>query len=250
MTKVKLYQFAISHYCEKARWALDYKGIDYKRINLIPGPHLLTTRRLAEKTSVPILLDDGKAIQGSGAIISYLDKMVPEKPLMPQEADLEKEALEIEDYCDREIGVHLRRYFYNTLLWDRPLVTSLLLQDGPKYGPALYAVMFPVVRKLMCKSMNINPESAKRSEQRLTDGIETLNKILSKQKFLVGKDFSRADIAAAALIAPLVQPKEHDFRWPNVFPEPLAAFRREHERDPFFPWVLKMYRECRKIRRY
>ena len=43
---IKLYQFCISHYCEKARWALDYKGINYQTVNLLPGQHVNTIRKL------------------------------------------------------------------------------------------------------------------------------------------------------------------------------------------------------------
>ena len=28
---ITLYQFQFSHFCEKARWALDYKGVPYLR---------------------------------------------------------------------------------------------------------------------------------------------------------------------------------------------------------------------------
>ncbi|MCP3675846.1 MAG: glutathione S-transferase family protein, partial [Gammaproteobacteria bacterium] len=45
---IKLYQFPISHYCEKIRWSLDYKNLDYKIINLLPGLHIKTTKKLAE----------------------------------------------------------------------------------------------------------------------------------------------------------------------------------------------------------
>jgi glutathione S-transferase len=34
-----LYQFPLSHYCEKARWLLDHKELDYVAHNLIPGFH-------------------------------------------------------------------------------------------------------------------------------------------------------------------------------------------------------------------
>ena len=34
-----LYQFPISHYCEKVRWAMDYKKLEYKAKNLLPGLH-------------------------------------------------------------------------------------------------------------------------------------------------------------------------------------------------------------------
>ncbi len=34
---MKLYEFAISHYCEKVRWALDYKGVAYESRVLAPA---------------------------------------------------------------------------------------------------------------------------------------------------------------------------------------------------------------------
>ena len=41
---VKLYQFCISHYSEKVRWALDYKDIKYQPVNLLPGQHSRTIK--------------------------------------------------------------------------------------------------------------------------------------------------------------------------------------------------------------
>jgi len=242
---IQLYQFAISHYCEKVRWALDYKKINYKPVNLIPGPHLFTIRRLAGKSSVPVIDDNGMRIQDSTDIITYLDKKYPQKPLTPQDGDLKKEAINLEEYCDQEIGVHLRRYLYNTLLHDRKLVSSLLLQQGPVYGPKLYAVLFPLVRFAMRKSMNIHPESAKRSEKRLTDALDRLNRIMAKNKFLVGNTFTRADLTAASLLAPLCFPPEHEFKWPDQIPEPIKSFREAHRRDPVYSWVLHLYSTCR-----
>lgn len=241
-----LYQFPISHYCEKARWALDHKKIPYTLKNLIPGPHIWTTRRIALQTSVPILEHDKTVIQGSGAIISYLDQLYPETSLTPSDPALKKEALELEKYFDTEIGMHLRRYIYNTILPRREIVEPMLLAQGPKWGPAVYSVIFPLVRFLMKKSMNINPESAARSETRLTGALEKLDGMVRKSSFLVGEKLSRADITAASLLAPLCWPPNHSFPWPREVPEPLAAFRREWEPHPSFQWVLKIYREHRK----
>ena len=107
-----LYQFALSHYCEKARWALDYKGVDYKIVNFVPGPHLFQTRRIASQTSLPIMVENGTVIQDSTEIIHYLDQKYPKNPLTPLREDLKKEAIELEEYFDEEVGVHLRRFFY------------------------------------------------------------------------------------------------------------------------------------------
>ena len=56
---VRLYQFAISHYSEKVRWALDHKGIRYQPVNLLPGQHMATIRKLTgQSSSVPVLEHD------------------------------------------------------------------------------------------------------------------------------------------------------------------------------------------------
>jgi hypothetical protein len=34
---IQLYQLLFSHHCEKIRWVLDYKGIAYRTINLLPS---------------------------------------------------------------------------------------------------------------------------------------------------------------------------------------------------------------------
>ena len=67
----ELYDFRFSHYSEKARWALDYKGVTYASRHLLPGFHLHTTRKLAPRTCVPILKAGDIAIQGSTRIINF-----------------------------------------------------------------------------------------------------------------------------------------------------------------------------------
>ncbi len=39
LAAVTLYEFSLSHYNEKARWALDYKGIPYHSEPVLPGLH-------------------------------------------------------------------------------------------------------------------------------------------------------------------------------------------------------------------
>jgi glutathione S-transferase len=36
-----LWQIAISHYSEKVRWALAYKGIEHRRRSPAPGAHMV-----------------------------------------------------------------------------------------------------------------------------------------------------------------------------------------------------------------
>ena len=87
----ELYQFPLSHYCEKARWALDYKQIPHKRTTVLPGIHYLKTKRMGLASTLPILRDNTQLIQGSNTIITYLDQHDSENPLTPADpANLKK----------------------------------------------------------------------------------------------------------------------------------------------------------------
>jgi len=243
-----LYQFPLSHYCEKARWALDYKKIPFQTRNLLPGPHLFVTKRLAPKTSVPILVDGKKIIQDSTRILDYLDEKYPENSLSPADPALKKEALELEEYFDKNIGPHLRRFAYFYLLEEASLVQSLLSREASRYGRSVYKLIFPLVKQLMKKSMNIYAEPTQKSVKVLEEALVLLNQKIKEENFLVGKHFSRADLTAASLLGPLCTPAEYDFDWPafEKMPSALQEFRKAHETDPFFGWVLKTYQKYRK----
>jgi glutathione S-transferase len=130
---IQLYQFAFSHFCEKARWALDYKSIAYRPVNLLPGFHMRAIRKLAPKTCLPVLLDEGTVVQDSAAIIDYLDTKNPIPSLTPSDPKAAREAKEWEQYFDEEIGATLRLWFYYHTLPDRSLALSFLL---PRCGLA------------------------------------------------------------------------------------------------------------------
>lgn len=241
-----LYQFPFSHFCEKARWAMDYKGPSYTVDNLLPGPHLKVIRKLARKSSVPVLVDDDVTVQGSTAIIDYLDQRYADNPLTPGDPALEREAREWETFLDEEIGVALRAWFYYYILPIKKSALTFLLHDGPWYGAALYAFIFPKLRATMIRFMNINAENAELSEQRLVAALTRLEGVINDQKFLVGDKFSRADLTACALLSPLVSPHP---TIEAVYPAPICAFRDRFAGRPVFEWVNEIYRDHRHIAR-
>jgi glutathione S-transferase len=116
----RLYTFTISHFAEKARWALDYKSIHYQEKRLVPGSHFPIVKRMAPLTFVPVLRDDGRVIQGSSAILDYLDARTPERPLTPADPSERQRAIELERWLDREFGEPVRRVFYFHALCSSP----------------------------------------------------------------------------------------------------------------------------------
>src|SRR3954452_14164730 len=78
-----LWHLKVSNYNEKARWALDYKGIPHVRRAAVPGSHAKVARRLSGGTTFPVLVLDGKAIGDSTRIIEPLEARPRAPPLYP-----------------------------------------------------------------------------------------------------------------------------------------------------------------------
>ena len=239
-----LYQFAISHYCEKARFALDYKGADYRTVSLLPGLHVKTTKTLARRSSVPVLVTgDGDAVQGSDAIISHLDDSVPENRLTPINPEQRQRALEWERWLDRRVGVDVRRYCYHHLLPERRISIRLLSYGGPWYGKFLLRLGYRNLELSMRRAMQIDESSAKQSLQNIEQAVTRLEERYALSAFLVGDGFSRADLAAAALLAPLVQPEGYGLVWPDTMPAALEETRQRLE--PRLQWIHRIYSHYR-----
>ena len=66
----ELFHFRISHFNEKVRWALDYKGVPHRRTALTPGFHIPKARALSGHNTVPLLVMDGRVLKDSTDIIA------------------------------------------------------------------------------------------------------------------------------------------------------------------------------------
>lgn len=216
-----LYQFPISHYCEKVRWALDFKGIRYDRVSLIPGLHVKAIRRIAPSTSVPVLKHGADIIQGSAAIIDYLDEHYPQASLTPDDPALRRQALEWEHRLDR-IGADIRLWCYHHLLSDSELAVSLLTSGQPFYRRWLVRLMYPKIEQGMRRWMKINQETAAAAQLRMEAMLHELRSAYLQAHVLVGTHFSRADLAACSMFSMIFQPAEIPVPWPPFERLPAA----------------------------
>src|SRR5262245_27170341 len=158
-----LWQFKASHFNEKARWALDWKGIRHERRSLLPGPHMPVMLWLSGQKSVPVLQIDGETIPDSTRIIAELERRFPDPPLYPGDPAARSRVLELEEYFDEEIGVHLRRYVFNLILPDAPFTSDLMTPGFGAVTRAVYRAAFPLTRVLMRLDMGIDDAAAARS---------------------------------------------------------------------------------------
>ncbi len=245
---LKLYQFAISHYCEKVRWALDYKGLNYETVNLLPGQHVKTVRKLTGKaSSVPVLDHDGHVVQGSGAILDYLDQTFLEHPLTPAEPEIREQVLAWERRLDEEAGPAIRCYSYHHFLQRPKIVVPMLAAGTPFYNRILLSLAFSRVDETMRQWMKINEKTADKSRQVMETLLTELTDIYSKRAFLVGDQFTRADLTAAALFAPMFQPAEYPVSWPksNRIPKDFKAWLDQWQ--PQISILEQLYRDNRTL---
>ena len=242
----ELYDFTFSHYSEKARWALDFKDVPYTSRHLLPGFHLRTTRKLAPRSSVPILKTDAAVIQGSTQIIDFLERTFPDRRLTPPDPVDASSASQWEQYLDEELGVTLRLWFYYHTLPDRDRALRFLCADAPWHKRSLFALSFATIRRKMTELMNISADSAREAERTFLRAFDRLDNALERAPFLVGNRFSRADLTACALLWPLCRPGESASEVEALLCPTICALREQLQHRRFYGWVLQQYQEYRR----
>jgi glutathione S-transferase len=97
-----LYHFRLSPYSRRTRLALAHKGLDCDLREARENPAFLEeARALVPFRTVPVLVDDGRAMGDSTAIVHWLDRAYPKAPrLWPDGADDACAALQVAELVD------------------------------------------------------------------------------------------------------------------------------------------------------
>jgi glutathione S-transferase len=125
---MKLYVVPGSHPCATVMKALELKGLDYTRVDLVPAFHKVFQKARFGTPSVPaIIFDDGTKLVGSRPILRDLERRVPEPALFPCDEEAER-------WADEVLQMLVRR-----LIWwglsRRPDAQVSLLDDDTKLFP-------------------------------------------------------------------------------------------------------------------
>src|SRR6266700_3957048 len=115
-----LWHIPLSHFNEKVRWTLDYKGIAHRRRVLGPD-YLIRAWRATGQGKLPVLWLDGRAIADSTRIIAAL-----------------------EDDLDETLGPALRAAIVTPLFWHDPDIALRVLTTG--MGGRAYRTLRPLLR--------------------------------------------------------------------------------------------------------
>ncbi|MFN8160862.1 MAG: glutathione S-transferase family protein [Solirubrobacterales bacterium] len=239
---VVLWHIELSHYNEKVRWALDYKGIPHERRVPMPGLHgaraLLLTRGAQRR--LPVIDLEGRRIGDSTAIIAALEEYRPEPPLYPSGPEERRRALELEDHFDEELGPTLRRFAWHHTLPDPDAFTATLFTRPSPRRERLLRATAPVATRFVRADYDIDDESAARARRAIVAAMDRLEAELDGSEYLVGDAFSVADLTAAALFTPVIAPPGRPYL-PRHFAPPILELREELTARPGGAWVTEMY---------
>ncbi|HEY3435141.1 MAG TPA: glutathione S-transferase family protein [Solirubrobacterales bacterium] len=249
--KPTLWQIDISHYSEKARWALEYKGIDHRRRSPLPGTHIPIALALTRggQMTMPVLQIDGENVGDSTAIIAALEARFPDPPLYPADPEERARALELEDWFDENLGPHARLLPFYELTQEPDLFAEVAAAAVP--GPLGKAKPLVGAYARTYTRLRWNADSDADAEQAREAIVAALDKLEAELEqgdgeFLVGESFSVADLTAASLFYPLVVPPEGPLATDLPRPPALERFRESLSKRRGYKWIEETFRKHRR----
>jgi glutathione S-transferase len=242
---LRLVTIPISHYCEKARWALERAGIGYREERHVQGVHRLAARRAGGGTTVPVLVTPEGAIGDSAEILLWVDERTPaEHRLFPREREARLDAASLCRRLDDELGPRGRRLMYIHLLAQRELALSFNNRGVPGWEDRMIRWGWPLVGRMIGSVLEIRPGIETEDEAVVWHEFDFVAELLADGRpFLSGERFGAPDLTFAALSAALVVPPEYGtpLPQPDELPPPMAAIVRRARAHPAGRHALAMY---------
>lgn len=213
---ITLYQLHWSHYVEKVRWALDYKGLQWAAVDVDPFTkremqHLNCKTKLDSGSrlyTVPTIQDEatGTVVGESSEILGYLERTYPIPALYPVEANERAEVARWMVWLDSTVGLAARRLAYTQLALEHPgFLGQLFVPEtvGTEGGYGFKAKLAgAIVAGTLAQRFRFLHNRADRLFEELEQCLLMVAQRLSSQPFLVGDRFTAADLTLAALLRP------------------------------------------------
>jgi glutathione S-transferase len=247
---LRLVTIPISHYCEKARWALERAGIPYREERHVQGVHQVVAWRASRGVTVPVLVTPDGAIADSAKILAWVDRRTPpERRLFPAEAG---ERAEVERLCrrlDEGLGPRGRRLMYFHMLADPKLALRFNNAGVPHWEDRFIRYGWPFAQRYVRRVLEIRSGIEVEDEAAVFAELDHVAELRSDGRpYLCGERFSAADLTFAALSASVTVPHEYGvpLPQPDVLSPGMAALVRRAREHPAGRYALELYTEHRR----
>ena len=240
----------ISHYCEKARWALDRAGVAYEERAHLQVLHWIPVTRAGGKKTAPVLVWGNRVFADSADIVEEASvKAPPDRSLFPEDATAAAEVRALQSDFDANLGPEGRRWMYNALHGRRDIAIAYGCTGVPAWQRRALPLAYPVVVRVIDRYLDVTPATAAQSEAAVRRTFDAVaERLRDGRPYLCGERFSAADLTFASLAAPMLMPPEYGvpLPQPEELPAAMAATVRELRAHPAGAHALRMFREERR----
>ena len=241
----------ISHYCEKARWALDRAGLEYVERRHVQGIHMLFARRAGGGRTVPVLVTADRAIPESEDIVRYADGALPEaQRLFPADEPLAGEVVALSRSLDERLGPDGRRWIYAKMMSRPDQLFRVNNQGVPDWEAAAMWAGWPFLERVITRVLAVDtePDAVDADESRVRRVFdEVAERLADGRPYLCGERFTAADLTFACLATPVLAPPQYGLALPSddeVPADVLAAFTR-FRGHPAGAFAMRLFAEHR-----
>ena len=245
----KLVTIPISHYCEKARWALDRCGVAFVEHAHMQGVHGFVARRAGGGVTAPVLVSSDGVFTESAQIVDYADAYAPDqRRLYSTDRAVAAETRALEHDFDERLGPESRLWMYNGMRGQRGLILKYGTAGVPAWERRMLPLALGAMTRLIDRVLDVSPENAEVSAKVVRETFDSVAERLSDGRpYLMGGQFSAADITFSALAAAVLVPPEYAVRLPqpDELPPRMAVFVSECRAHPAGAHAMKMFRDER-----
>lgn len=200
----RLYVIPGSHPCAAVAEAMRRKGIDFKRVDLLPIVPNLVGPLIYGGSTVPGMRIGGERIVGSRAIMRRLDELAPEPPLLPPVGDPARAGvLEAERWGDEELQDVPRRLLDVAFLHVPSAMESYAAGANLPLPPALLRPGLPVTARLMAYKTHATDAGAADDLAALPGQLDRVEEWIG-QGLLGGEEPNAADLQIGSSLALLL----------------------------------------------
>ncbi|MGL5193095.1 MAG: glutathione S-transferase family protein [Chroococcales cyanobacterium] len=244
---LELYQFELSQYSEKVRLILDYKGLEYRKVEVTPGVGQIEVYQLSGQSQVPILKDGSTVIADSTKIAKYLDEKYPDRPILPTDPTERGLCLIMEEWADESIGTKSRVVLFQGISQDQSFRSALLPPNTPDFLKTLVEAVPSDLLRTLGSGLGASPDAVKSAEDSIKQDLEALCLILQDRPYLTGNQPTLADLAVAGLSILLKFPAGPYLDIPEKLRgKGVMGIADNPLYEPFFTWRDRLYADFRK----
>ena len=248
----RLLTIPISHFCEKARWALERAGLAYDEERHVQGVHQVVSRRAGGSGTLPVLITDDGVFSESEDILRHADlALEPEQRLFPAEPVLRDEVVALCRHLDAGLGPDARRLMYAHMLSRRNELLEINNQGVPAWEDRFLRIGWPLVKRYAARELGIGPTTIRDDDPRVRAELDEVAELLADGRpYLCGERFTAADLTFAALAAAAVIPPGYGtpLPQPDELSGPVAAIVRSFREHPAGAYALELFRTQRHTR--